>query len=156
MSGSKMLLRILCDYSNKVKINTDESHKNSRFPLRLQNNGIPLRVAVSNQQNRKRVYFFFKVRGFMLWFIPLFALLFCLAISNIFPLLRLFFRFVLNVFFREIKIRGSWKIPVSGPVLFAVAPHANQFVDPMMLLVTCGRPVGFLIVFYFYLGQKVL
>lgn len=35
-------------------------------------------------------------------------------------------------------------MPRKGPVIFAVAPHANQFVDPMMLLVTCGRKVGFL------------
>eukprot|EP00842_Homolaphlyctis_polyrhiza_P007111 jgi/Hompol1/98/HPOL_005224-RA len=55
-----------------------------------------------------------------------------------------FFRQVLNTFFRDIKVRGSHKIPSHGPVIFAVAPHANQFVDPLMLLVSSGRTVGFL------------
>ncbi|KAI8926826.1 hypothetical protein BC831DRAFT_511395 [Entophlyctis helioformis] len=55
-----------------------------------------------------------------------------------------FFRLVLNIFFREIKIRNSYNIPTKGPVIFVVAPHANQFVDPLMLMVTSGRTVGFL------------
>ncbi|KAH6559911.1 hypothetical protein BASA61_000190 [Batrachochytrium salamandrivorans] len=59
-------------------------------------------------------------------------------------LLISFFRLILNTFFRSIKVRGAHKIPATGPVIFAVAPHANQFVDPMLLAVTCGRSVGFL------------
>ena len=51
---------------------------------------------------------------------------------------------VLNTFFRQIKIRGSWKVPKEGPLIIAVAPHANQFIDPMMLIVSCGREIGFL------------
>jgi 1-acyl-sn-glycerol-3-phosphate acyltransferase len=58
----------------------------------------------------------------------------------------LLFRMVLNVFFREIKVRGYHNIPKDGPVLFAVAPHSNQFVDPLLLINTCGRKVGFLAV----------
>ncbi|KAJ3254118.1 hypothetical protein HK103_007506 [Boothiomyces macroporosus] len=50
---------------------------------------------------------------------------------------------VLSLFFKEIRVRGDSNIP-SGPVLFAVAPHANQFIDPVMLFTTCGRQVGFL------------
>lgn len=69
-----------------------------------------------------------------------------LTLSSVTSLLRLFFRFVLNVFFRDIKVRGSYNIPPKGPVIFAVAPHANQFVDPCMLLVSCNRRnLGFLI-----------
>jgi hypothetical protein len=33
---------------------------------------------------------------------------------------------VCDLFFKEIGSRGSHKIPKSGPVLFACAPHANQ------------------------------
>jgi glycerol-3-phosphate O-acyltransferase/dihydroxyacetone phosphate acyltransferase len=39
-----------------------------------------------------------------------------------------------DLFFREIGSRGSHKIPKSGPVLFACAPHANQFLDPVVIL----------------------
>ena len=56
------------------------------------------------------------------------------------------FNLALGGFFREIKTRGTHKIPPAGtPVIFVVAPHANQFVDPIMLLTTCGRKVGFLV-----------
>jgi glycerol-3-phosphate O-acyltransferase / dihydroxyacetone phosphate acyltransferase len=33
---------------------------------------------------------------------------------------------MVNLFFREVVPRGSWKVPKSGPVLFVAAPHANQ------------------------------
>lgn len=33
---------------------------------------------------------------------------------------------LVNLFFREVVPRGSWKVPRSGPVLFVAAPHANQ------------------------------
>ncbi|CAG8725747.1 13314_t:CDS:1, partial [Gigaspora rosea] len=36
------------------------------------------------------------------------------------------FSIVLDVFFREIKPRGSHKVPKDGPVIFVAAPHANQ------------------------------
>jgi glycerol-3-phosphate O-acyltransferase/dihydroxyacetone phosphate acyltransferase len=61
---------------------------------------------------------------------------------------------VLNLFFREIKSRGYQNIPKDGPVIFAVAPHSNQFVDPLILLQTCGRKVGFLAVNYGLYRQR--
>lgn len=33
---------------------------------------------------------------------------------------------LVDLFFREVVPRGSWKVPTSGPVLFVAAPHANQ------------------------------
>lgn len=33
---------------------------------------------------------------------------------------------LVDLFFREIHPRGSWKVPRKGPVLFVAAPHANQ------------------------------
>lgn len=36
------------------------------------------------------------------------------------------FTIIVDLFFREIHPRGSWKIPKKEPVLFVAAPHANQ------------------------------
>lgn len=33
---------------------------------------------------------------------------------------------LVDLFFREVVPRGSWRVPQSGPVLFVAAPHANQ------------------------------
>ncbi|ROV91052.1 hypothetical protein VMCG_09593 [Cytospora schulzeri] len=38
-----------------------------------------------------------------------------------------------DLFFREVHPRGSWKVPRQGPILFVAAPHANQFVDALIL-----------------------
>ena len=54
-----------------------------------------------------------------------------------------------DCFFREIKTRGGYKIPEKGPVIFVIAPHANQFVDPITLMrqvkQSANRRVSFLI-----------
>lgn len=54
------------------------------------------------------------------------------------------FRILTGVFFRDIVTRNSHAIPKKGPVIFVAAPHANQFVDPMILIETCQRKVRFL------------
>ena len=36
------------------------------------------------------------------------------------------FSVLVDLFFREVHPRGSWKIPRRGPVIFVAAPHANQ------------------------------
>ena len=36
------------------------------------------------------------------------------------------FSIVVDLFFREVHPRSSWKIPRKGPVIFVAAPHANQ------------------------------
>ena len=57
----------------------------------------------------------------------------------------IFLRVLINVFFK-LKSRGTHFIPSNKEAcIFVVAPHANQFVDPLMLLTTCKRRVGFLI-----------
>jgi len=33
---------------------------------------------------------------------------------------------LVDLFFRVVHPRGSWKIPRTGPVIFVAAPHANQ------------------------------
>ncbi|CCH60217.1 hypothetical protein TBLA_0C04170 [Henningerozyma blattae CBS 6284] len=56
---------------------------------------------------------------------------------------------IFDCFFREIKSRGSFKIPTQSPVIFVAAPHANQFVDPITLMrqikISVNRRVSFLI-----------
>ena len=54
------------------------------------------------------------------------------------------FRLATNIFFREILKRGSHQIPKHGPIIFVSAPHANQFVDPLVIMQTCPRPLRFL------------
>ncbi|KAK9478754.1 hypothetical protein V1514DRAFT_330314 [Lipomyces japonicus] len=55
---------------------------------------------------------------------------------------------VFDLFFREIRPRGAFRIPRHGPVIFVAAPHANQFVDPIMLMRQIrnesGRRISFL------------
>ncbi|CUS22938.1 LAQU0S07e03598g1_1 [Lachancea quebecensis] len=41
---------------------------------------------------------------------------------------------IFDCFFREIRSRGRYKIPTQGPVIFVAAPHANQFIDPVILM----------------------
>ena len=37
---------------------------------------------------------------------------------------------LVDLFFREVHPRGSWKVPRRGPVIFVAAPHANQVSRP--------------------------
>ncbi|CAB4404209.1 unnamed protein product [Rhizophagus irregularis] len=64
---------------------------------------------------------------------------------SVYDLLVFFFSVILDQFFREIKSRGSHKIPTEGPVIFVAAPHANQFVDPLVLMRNANRRISFLI-----------
>lgn len=36
------------------------------------------------------------------------------------------FSVLVDLFFREVHPRGSWKIPRRGPMIIVAAPHANQ------------------------------
>ena len=55
-----------------------------------------------------------------------------------------FFIIVKKVFFRDVIIRGSHKIPKNGSIIFVAAPHCNQFVDPIILISSSTRSIGFL------------
>ncbi|KAI1295154.1 hypothetical protein EDD11_007960 [Mortierella claussenii] len=63
---------------------------------------------------------------------------------QIYDFVSFFFTILLDIFFREIRPRGAHKVPKQGPVIFVAAPHANQFVDPLVLMRECGRRVSFL------------
>lgn len=43
------------------------------------------------------------------------------------------FSILVDLFFREVHPRGSWKVPRRGPVIFVAAPHANQVCDNLFL-----------------------
>ncbi|KAK5723551.1 Glycerol-3-phosphate/dihydroxyacetone phosphate acyltransferase [Elasticomyces elasticus] len=59
------------------------------------------------------------------------------------------FNIIIDLFFREIHPRSTWRIPKHGPVIFVAAPHANQFIDPLILMRTvrqdAKRRIAFLI-----------
>lgn len=63
----------------------------------------------------------------------------------VYDLIAWIFNIMLDIFFREIRPRGSHRIPKEGPVIFVAAPHANQFVDPLIVMRECGRRVSFII-----------
>ena len=47
---------------------------------------------------------------------------------------------ILDIFFREFVARNRFKVPPEGtPVIFICAPHANQFLDPFVVMMALGR-----------------
>lgn len=44
------------------------------------------------------------------------------------------FNVALDVFFREIYPRNTFRVPKKGPVIIVAAPHANQFADSIILM----------------------
>jgi glycerol-3-phosphate O-acyltransferase/dihydroxyacetone phosphate acyltransferase len=67
----------------------------------------------------------------------------------IYDLLLQVFSACLDIFFREVYPRSTWRIPKRGAVIVVAAPHANQFVDSVLLMRIlkqhAGRRVSFLI-----------
>lgn len=49
---------------------------------------------------------------------------------------------IFDCFFREIRSRGAFKVPKQGPIIFVAAPHANQFVDPVILMGQVNKAVN--------------
>lgn len=46
------------------------------------------------------------------------------------------FNILFSIFFREITIRGAYNLPKEGvPTILVCAPHANQFIDPTIVMV---------------------
>ncbi|KAL2386385.1 acetyltransferase [Blastomyces gilchristii SLH14081] len=46
---------------------------------------------------------------------------------------------LIDLFFREVHPRSSWKVPKRGPIILVAAPHANQFVDSLILMRVARR-----------------
>ncbi|KAG5517900.1 hypothetical protein PMAC_000355 [Pneumocystis sp. 'macacae'] len=58
-------------------------------------------------------------------------------------------RILIDLFFRDVRSRGAFRIPTKGALIFVAAPHANQFVDPLLLMrqvqLAAARRISFLI-----------
>lgn len=50
------------------------------------------------------------------------------------------FQVISHIFFREVKTTDAHLVPTSGPCIFIVGPHANQFVDGVVFLSNNPRP----------------
>ncbi|GBE82279.1 Glycerol-3-phosphate O-acyltransferase 1 [Sparassis crispa] len=59
--------------------------------------------------------------------------------SIIYDSALVFFKTIVNIFFREIRPRSAFNIPRDGPVIFVGAPHHNQFLDPLLLALQVHR-----------------
>ncbi|KOG98379.1 bifunctional glycerol-3-phosphate/glycerone-phosphate O-acyltransferase GPT2 [Saccharomyces eubayanus] len=45
------------------------------------------------------------------------------------------FNILFTIFFREVKVRGAYNVPEVGvPTILVCAPHANQFIDPALVM----------------------
>mmetsp|Transcript_56832 Transcript_56832/g.124670 ORF Transcript_56832/g.124670 Transcript_56832/m.124670 type:complete len:650 (-) Transcript_56832:197-2146(-) len=51
-----------------------------------------------------------------------------------------------DIFFREVGVRGQTNVPKHGPCILACGPHANQFLDPVVVASTSQRDdIGFIV-----------
>ncbi|KAI8082478.1 uncharacterized protein B0P05DRAFT_468314 [Gilbertella persicaria] len=50
------------------------------------------------------------------------------------------FQIITHVFFREIKTTDIHNVPTTGPCIFIVGPHANQFIDSVIFMSNNPRP----------------
>ncbi len=53
---------------------------------------------------------------------------------------------LVDAFFKDFDVAGSVRVPDDGPIILACAPHANQFVDPIVVQKACSKrnDIGFL------------
>lgn len=56
--------------------------------------------------------------------------------------LRLYFRFALAAFYREIQVEGLSHVPAAGPILL-IGNHNNGLLDPIMVAAVLDRKVSF-------------
>lgn len=72
-----------------------------------------------------------------------------LLVPWIYDVLLQVFSACLDIFFREVYPRSTWRIPKREAVIVVAAPHANQFVDSVLLMRVlkqhAGRRISFLI-----------
>lgn len=59
-----------------------------------------------------------------------------------YDLLMWFFDSVIHTFFRELTLRGTFNIPRKGAAIFVIAPHHNQFVDPLVVMTSVRKVAG--------------
>jgi glycerol-3-phosphate O-acyltransferase / dihydroxyacetone phosphate acyltransferase len=59
-------------------------------------------------------------------------------------IVRFLLSLIVKLFFREVDAFNASNVPPDGPVIFVCAPHANQFIDPLVVQSQTNRQVGFL------------
>eukprot|EP00002_Diphylleia_rotans_P025663 TRINITY_DN5080_c0_g1_i5.p1 TRINITY_DN5080_c0_g1~~TRINITY_DN5080_c0_g1_i5.p1 ORF type:complete len:536 (+),score=79.73 TRINITY_DN5080_c0_g1_i5:100-1707(+) len=64
------------------------------------------------------------------------------APSVVYRFFRFLFTVILHIFFRDITVVGLENIPMDGNVILS-GNHFNQFVDALLLVVVCPRPISF-------------
>lgn len=85
------------------------------------------------------------------WIVCQGALLFFFSVwsaanLNVELFIRSLFFTLADVFFKYFDVAGTARIPKTGPVIFACAPHANQFVDGIVVMRALStRKIGFLV-----------
>lgn len=95
-------------------------------------------AATSEHHEKSRAHIAHPTKGYVNYYTGL-----------VYPIQAWFFDcalFILNIlftiFFREIKVRGGHNVPPIGtPTLLVCAPHANQFIDPSLVMVTTRKLV---------------
>src|SRR5205807_886704 len=67
-----------------------------------------------------------------------------LSSMRAYRVLRRVLRFLVGIFFRQVEVVGAELIPGEGEraVIFA-GNHPNSLLDPVLIIVTCGRVVHF-------------
>ncbi|KAH9211251.1 hypothetical protein DL95DRAFT_369817 [Leptodontidium sp. 2 PMI_412] len=56
------------------------------------------------------------------------------AVGWVYDIILRVFASMVDYFFRDIQVRGAWHVPSEGSVILVAAPHANQFVDSVILM----------------------
>lgn len=48
------------------------------------------------------------------------------VVSWVYDIILSILSLAVHLFFRDVQVRGAWRVPVSGPVVLVAAPHSNQ------------------------------
>ena len=62
--------------------------------------------------------------------------------SYLYSSVKVLWKVVTSRYFRQINVIGKENIPKEGPIIVC-CNHANQFVDPMLIISNCTRPLSF-------------
>lgn len=61
--------------------------------------------------------------------------------SYLYSSVKVFLKVVTSMYFRKINVIGKENIPKEGPIIVC-GNHSNQFVDPMLIISNCTRPLS--------------
>ena len=62
--------------------------------------------------------------------------------SIVYTALKIFLRQVTGNYFRNIHVAGVENMPMEGPTILC-CNHSNQFMDGMLIIAQCPRPLSF-------------